>query len=294
MGALHGRGSSAAVHLAIDSRPESVSVVRAMISGFADAVRMEASRFDDLRTAVSEACNNVVIHAYEGGHGPLWVELELADGVLIVRVLDRGTGIRRLDASSGRMRVGLALISALAARVQVESRGGGGTEVRMSFVDVGPLRDPGSSQTAAIDLGAGAPALLRGDVVVRLAPVGLLDGVLARVADVIAARAHLSVDRHSDLQLVADELAALTAAEPAPQAVGLAIAARRQRLDLELGPLRPGTWERFRRDRVTLERLTEHVEAVPAGGGELLRVGLTDARPVIPRWRAIQPSGCRR
>jgi len=124
----------ARVRLELESRPESVTLVRSLLSAFAEALELGGELLDDLKTAVSEACNNVVLHAYGDGQvGPMTVSIEWTGSGLDVLVQDRGDGIRQIASSDDRMGVGLAVISALADRAGFESRHGGGTEVRMSF-----------------------------------------------------------------------------------------------------------------------------------------------------------------
>src|SRR5262249_22185937 len=121
------------VRLELESRPESVTLVRSMLASLGEFLELEPELLDDLRTATSEACNNVVLHAYDGRPGPLIVSLEITGKGFEVVVRDRGGGIRRVSAPDERMGVGLAVISALADRAEFESHPDGGTAVRMSF-----------------------------------------------------------------------------------------------------------------------------------------------------------------
>ena len=123
------------VRMELASRPESMMLVRATLSAIAEAGGLRDELADDLKTAVSEACNNVVVHAYPDGHGPLILSLATDPLEVLATVQDHGQGIRRLSVSDERMGVGLAVISALADRVELESgvNGHSGTTVRMSF-----------------------------------------------------------------------------------------------------------------------------------------------------------------
>ena len=58
---------------------------------------------DDLKTAVSEACNNVVMHAYDGVTGPLAVLLYVDLDAIEVLVRDQGSGIPLSAPSDDRM-----------------------------------------------------------------------------------------------------------------------------------------------------------------------------------------------
>ena len=62
---------SPTVRLDLESKPETLTIVRGMLGGVAEPLAMDAELLDDLKTAVSEACNNVVLHAYEGEPGPM-------------------------------------------------------------------------------------------------------------------------------------------------------------------------------------------------------------------------------
>ena len=55
---------SAAVSLRLPARPENVAVVRQALTGLGDAYDLDPDLLGDVKTAVTEACNNVVLHAY--------------------------------------------------------------------------------------------------------------------------------------------------------------------------------------------------------------------------------------
>jgi len=51
--------------IVLPSRPENVAVIRQALAGAIEVLGLSESRLLDINTAVSEACNNVVVHAYE-------------------------------------------------------------------------------------------------------------------------------------------------------------------------------------------------------------------------------------
>ena len=58
------------VRLRLSSRPENVLIVRQALRGLSEALGLDEIELNDISTAVTEACNNVVSHAYgelEGG-----------------------------------------------------------------------------------------------------------------------------------------------------------------------------------------------------------------------------------
>ena len=75
-------------------------------------MRLPSDLVDDVKLAVTEACTNVVRHAYAGGDGPLDVRVEPAEECLTVIVSDQGRGIRPCPESDGAG-LGLPLIAAL-------------------------------------------------------------------------------------------------------------------------------------------------------------------------------------
>ena len=72
-------GEAPTVYLGLESRPQTLTIVRGMLAGVAEPLGFDAELLDDLKTAVSEACNNVVLHAYGGEPGPMLVQLFVSD-----------------------------------------------------------------------------------------------------------------------------------------------------------------------------------------------------------------------
>src|SRR6185312_7978907 len=56
---------SSDVRLTLPSRPENVAVIRHVLGAFAEALRLPPDLVEDMRLAVTEACTNVVRHAYD-------------------------------------------------------------------------------------------------------------------------------------------------------------------------------------------------------------------------------------
>ena len=123
------------VRLSLPARPENVAVVRQALGGLANVLGIDGAALDDMKLAVTEACTNVVVHAYPESEGPLEVEMQpVGDGLTLV-VRDQGGGIRpRLDASStSALGLGMPRMASLASDLVVHAAPGGGTEVRMTF-----------------------------------------------------------------------------------------------------------------------------------------------------------------
>jgi serine/threonine-protein kinase RsbW len=123
------------VVLTMPARPEGVGVVRQALAGMADALDFEASVLADMKMAVTEACTNVVVHAYDADSGVLEVELRASEDELTIVVRDHGSGIQPRPARSEppALGLGLPLIAALSDAFELRGSAGTGTEVRMTF-----------------------------------------------------------------------------------------------------------------------------------------------------------------
>jgi serine/threonine-protein kinase RsbW len=121
------------VRLMLPARPENVAVVRHVLGAFADALRLSNDLIEDLRLAVTEACTNVVRHAYtHRDPGAMEISIRPDEDFVHVVVADRGRGIGTSSDTSGPG-LGLPLIAAIADSVDLESAPGRGSRVAMTF-----------------------------------------------------------------------------------------------------------------------------------------------------------------
>jgi hypothetical protein len=211
------------------------------------------------------------------------VGLFIADDRIRVTVSDRGVGMvappATGDAGQG---IGLSVIRALTESVRFASAPNGGTEVEMDFAvtrDGKHLLTPPAVASPDGDL----PSADAGEVVVSLSPVTLLPGVLGRLARTLAATAHFSLDRFSDVYLVTDTLAAHAASAAARDRIEAHLRAEDRRLELVVGPFRKGTGSRLEvrstdHPASPLVLLSDQVSVEPAGDAECLRVLVIDHR----------------
>jgi serine/threonine-protein kinase RsbW len=275
---------SPAVRLELDSRPETLTLVRGVLAGVAELIGLDPELLDDLKTAVSEACNNVVMHAYDGDTGPLGVRMYIEPEAIEVVVVDHGCGLPPLAPADETIRgVGLSVIRALAEQADFRSGPDGGTEVRMSFAgqrDGKPLFHL-PSRPGPDDHGAD---WLTGDAVVSLSPITLLAGVLGRVARALAARARFSLDRFSDVYLVTDAIAAHAGRAAQGARMSFAISTEAQRLELNIGPFTEGSGSQLSHEAPdysaasALTMLSDELQVRRRDGAEVLHVVMLDRR----------------
>jgi anti-sigma regulatory factor (Ser/Thr protein kinase) len=121
------------LELVLPARPENVAVVRHALGGFGDAYDIPDQALADIKLAVTEACTNVVVHAYPDGDGPLGISAWMADERLTVVVHDEGRGMLPRPDSPG-LGLGLPLIATLAESLELGTGSDERTEVRMTFL----------------------------------------------------------------------------------------------------------------------------------------------------------------
>jgi len=121
------------VRLTLPARPENIAVIRHVLGAFAEALKLPAELVEDMRLAVTEACTNVVRHAYhDGAPGPIDVLIRPTGDQLELVVADEGAGIGPSPDLAGPG-LGLPLIAALADHVEIEHGPRRGSRLAMSF-----------------------------------------------------------------------------------------------------------------------------------------------------------------
>jgi serine/threonine-protein kinase RsbW len=130
-------GQTADVALVVPAIADSIAVIRQTVSGICEAVGADSRTIGDIKLAATEACTNVVLHAY-AGQEPGTIELDAHVGYdeLQLLVRDHGNGMTPSPLAEG-LGLGLPLIAALTSSLTIVEAEGGGTEVSMIFV----LRD---------------------------------------------------------------------------------------------------------------------------------------------------------
>ena len=270
------------VRLELGSSPETLTLVRAMLGGVAEELSLDPELLDDLKTAVSEAANNVVMHAYGGDSGPLCVSLFVSPEAIEVLVRDQGIGIPLVTPSDDRLQgVGIPIMRALAQQTAFRPLPEGGTEVWMQFAG---LREgePLYKVPEGVAPEDGRSAQLNGDAVVSLSPVSLLGAVMGRLARALAARARFSLDRFSDVYLVTDALADCAGQAASESRISFCIVTGNRRMDVTVGPFRAGAGQELAGEdgdvAAALRLLSDEFEVRPENGTEAFHLVMLDQR----------------
>lgn len=127
--------------IVFDSRPENEGLARVAVSAFCTQLNPTLEEVSDLKTAVSEAVTNCIIHAYEGKVQKIEVRCRMQGRVIWVDVIDKGIGIENISKAmepmfttkpeKDRSGMGFTFMEAFMDEVTVESQVGDGTTVHM-------------------------------------------------------------------------------------------------------------------------------------------------------------------
>ena len=125
------------VVLVLPAIRDSVGIARQMVLAVGDRAGIDDERNADIAIAVSEACANVVAHAYgadDEDPGELWLEAWLEPERMVLLVRDDGPGFApRYSDERGGLGLGLPLMIAIADEVTFRRSEDGANEVMLSF-----------------------------------------------------------------------------------------------------------------------------------------------------------------
>ena len=126
-----------------DSVSENEALARIIITGFISGFDgVSAGDIADVKTAVSEAVTNAIVHGYKRKDGKVTLTAKLReDGTLIITVSDKGVGIENVkqamepffttDKEGERSGMGFAIMKTFTEALRVKSAPGKGTRVTM-------------------------------------------------------------------------------------------------------------------------------------------------------------------
>lgn len=130
------------MELEFDSRSCNEGFARVAVASFMTQLNPTLEEVADVKTAVSEAVTNAIIHGYEGNVRKIRVRCRICSQVLFVEVHDDGRGISDValameplyttKAECDRAGMGFAFMEAFMDTLEVESAPGCGTTVRMT------------------------------------------------------------------------------------------------------------------------------------------------------------------
>ncbi|MBQ7653735.1 MAG: anti-sigma F factor, partial [Clostridia bacterium] len=127
--------------LSFESRSVNEGFARVTVSAFAAQLDPTVEELSDIKTAVSEAVTNCIVHAYRNSAGKIYIYASIFEnGTLKIRIRDKGCGIedvkqamQPLYSSLGGERAGLgfAVMESFMDKIRVRSTVGKGTSVTL-------------------------------------------------------------------------------------------------------------------------------------------------------------------
>jgi anti-sigma regulatory factor (Ser/Thr protein kinase) len=263
------------LQIKLPAKAENVAVVRHALAGLAEEIGMDETGVADLKTVVTEASMNVVVHAYPDGTGPLMVEAEPDTDGLTVKVSDSGAGISpQANSERESLKLGLSLIAALSSSFSISGGLDRGTEVMMRL----PLSGGGTNGSSPAEQEISVEVT---GTEVTVGRAELLEPVLARLVGALAARRELPVERVSDAVLVTDAIAGAAPGRFADGRVKLGLDESESGLELRLGPMDRGAAADIRRELEvpelggSLEALADELAVDESNDGDYLVVRFT-------------------
>jgi anti-sigma regulatory factor (Ser/Thr protein kinase) len=242
------------IQLRLPAKAENVALVRQLLSGVADVIPVKPVLLADMKTAVTEACNNVVLHAYPDDTGTLIVEASPEPGVVTVIVRDQGLGMqpKSIEPDEPSLGLGLPLIASLSDRFEIRGGTDMGIEVQMRFCvdDEAAKLDENGRPTAGSETPPAPEPDSEHSASMTITPGPMMAPVLGRLTAMIASRADFPLDRLSEAVLVTDAISDhVSSYLPGPHA-SVTLEDGDGTLDLRFGPLVEGG----------AEQLVQHLE----------------------------------
>ena len=127
--------------LTINAIAENEYFARVAVAAFSVKMDPTMEELSDIKTAVSEAVTNAVVHGYDGKGGPVEIRAEINENWLEIEIEDEGIGIDNIEQAmeplytsrpeENHAGMGFSFMEAFMNDLEVTSAPGKGTKVRM-------------------------------------------------------------------------------------------------------------------------------------------------------------------
>lgn len=128
--------------MTLEAKSANEGFSRACVSAFATQLDPTLEEINDIKTAVSEAVTNCIVHAYKEKIGKIYISAELCEGNIIkIKIRDKGCGIENVEKAmeplyttvgGERAGLGFAVMQSFMDNVKVRSAVGKGTSIVMT------------------------------------------------------------------------------------------------------------------------------------------------------------------
>ncbi len=134
------------IHLEFDAKSINEGFARVVAAALATQLNPTLDEVNDIKTAVSEAVTNAIIHGYDGQGGIIYMDMENDEQGISIIIEDKGVGIENLEQameplfttkeSEERSGMGFAFMEMFMDELNVESEKGVGTKIYMKkYID---------------------------------------------------------------------------------------------------------------------------------------------------------------
>ena len=130
------------VNIELDSNSSNEGFARMVTVAFLAPLDPTIDEISDIKTAVSEAVTNCIIHGYDNKDGKIYMKMSLQDNLFSVEIEDKGIGIEDINKAmepmyttkedEDRSGMGFCFMEAFMDNLEVESKVGQGTKIIMS------------------------------------------------------------------------------------------------------------------------------------------------------------------
>ena len=127
--------------LEIESRSVNESFSRVAVASFIAQLDPTIEELGDIKTAVSEAVTNAIVHGYKEGKGKIYITVSIFENAEVrIRIRDKGCGIENIEQAmeplfttmgGERAGLGFAVMESFMDKVKVRSKWGKGTQVTL-------------------------------------------------------------------------------------------------------------------------------------------------------------------
>lgn len=124
-----------------DAVSENEAFARLAVSGFLLYKNPSINDIEDIKTAVSEAVTNSIIHGYENGQGQIELNCNILGNGVVIEIIDFGKGIENIKKAMEpmytskpeceRSGLGFTVMESFMDKIEVESELGVGTKITL-------------------------------------------------------------------------------------------------------------------------------------------------------------------
>lgn len=129
------------MRLTFESKSVNEGFSRVAVSSFASSLDPTVEELSDIKTAVSEAVTNAIVHGYREKMGKIYITAAITDkNIIRIKIRDKGVGIEDIEKArqplfttlgGERAGLGFAVMESFMDKVKVRSAPGRGTTVTL-------------------------------------------------------------------------------------------------------------------------------------------------------------------